>query len=235
MTGVGDVIARRGEAVYATLKREILDLTLTPGSPLSEADIERRMGASRTPIRESLQRLNAEGLVRLVPRKGAFVSTISAGDIVGLFQMREALETYVARAAAGSPRHEQIASLVPELRAAVAQIGSGTHQEYYALTARMDAFLVDLAAAPRVRAALQQVWEQIYRVRRLAAAAPGRLLDSVDEHVAIVSAVARGDGEAAAREMAGHVRASLRHILLTLSDGTPVPAAPPPPDDARSR
>src|SRR5689334_16840640 len=93
----------RRELAYAQLKADILDGTLRPGDPLGEVDLATRIGVSRTPVREALQRLAMEGLVTWVPGRGAFVSGLSVPDIVELFQLREALESHSARLAAASP------------------------------------------------------------------------------------------------------------------------------------
>src|SRR5690606_32753008 len=71
--------ARMGvsDQIYETLKREIMDLVLEPNAPLSETGLVSRLGGSRTSVRQALQRLGSEGLVRTVPGRGAFVSEIS--------------------------------------------------------------------------------------------------------------------------------------------------------------
>lgn len=212
---------QRREQVYRDLKSMIMDNGLAPGASLAEKELSERLGASRTPVREALQRLAREGLVRLVPGRGAFISEISIPDVIELFQMREALEPYAVRLAARSPDRRSVVPLLEEL-ATGDELIDRDPAGYYSLTARLDGCIVELAGNERLRLALDEVWTQIRRARRVASANPRRLSDSVGEHVAILQAIGDGDqeaGEAAARV---HVRRSLRHILSassTAADG----------------
>lgn len=217
------VISKRSDEVYRTLKHEILDWELPPGTPLSEPDLAQRLGASRTPIREALQRLAQEGLVRPVPRKGSFVADVSIPDIIELFQMRQALESYAARLAARSDEREGLGEFIPLLNAAREQLGDSqpAARDYYALTARMDGAIVALANNGRLAAALEHVWEQAHRARRLARANPDRLLDSTAEHIQIVEAILSGDEVAAAEAAHAHVDNSLDHVVRSMWPVTP--------------
>lgn len=203
---------QRREQVYRDLKTLILDNGLAPGASLIEKDLSERLGASRTPVREALQRLAREGLVRLVPGRGAFISEISIPDVIELFQMREALEPYAVRLAARSPHRESVVPLLEELALAEELIDKDS-SDYYGLTARLDACIVELADNQRLRLALDEVWTQIRRARRVSSANRQRLIDSVGEHIGILRAIRDGDGEAAEAAARVHVRRSLRHIL----------------------
>ena len=100
-------------------------MELEPGTPLSEVDLSKRLGSSRTPVRESLHQLSREGLVRLVPGRGAFVAEISMRDIIELFQMREALETHAARLAAQAPNRNDLLLLADRMRHAPVLLETG--------------------------------------------------------------------------------------------------------------
>lgn len=204
---------KRSDEIYATLKQNILDWVLPPGTPLSEPDLVQQLGASRTPIRESLQQLSRDGLVRLVPRKGAFVTDIAVPDIVELFQMRDALESFASRLAARSDHRAELRAFVPELESAADIIDETDNRAYYDLTSRMDTEIVELAGNKRLGAALTQVWEQVYRARRLAGSNPARLLETIDEHISIVEAIVAGDEDEAARATHEHVQTSMEHVL----------------------
>lgn len=86
--------------VYRALKHDILAAVFAPGQPLAEVDLARRFGASRTPLREALLRLEADGLVRIEPRRGAFVLELTVADFLEINELRSVLEPYAARAAA---------------------------------------------------------------------------------------------------------------------------------------
>src|SRR5665213_3459484 len=91
---------RASETAYQLLRDEIIQWKLEPGTPLGEVETSLRHGVSRTPLREALSRLIAEGLVRTGPGRTAVVTSLSRRDIVELFELREALETQAARLAA---------------------------------------------------------------------------------------------------------------------------------------
>jgi DNA-binding GntR family transcriptional regulator len=85
--------------LYAALKHEILANRLQQGQPLAEVELARRLGASRTPLREALLRLEADGLVRIEPRRGAFVHQLTVADFLEINELRSVLEPYAARLA----------------------------------------------------------------------------------------------------------------------------------------
>ncbi len=85
------------ESVYDALKRQILSNQLRPGNKLGHQELAESLGVSRTPVRESLERLYQEGFVVRVPNRGYYVAEISASEAQQLYETREALEVYVLR------------------------------------------------------------------------------------------------------------------------------------------
>lgn len=224
MVGLTTTGAPRGTSVgdhaYQTLRRMVLELELPPGAPLAETEMSERLGVSRTPIREALGRLAREGLVRQHPGRGAFVSEISVPDLVELYQMREALESYAARLAARTVDDEgrvTLTQLAEEFEGEREALERGETESYYHLTARLDEAIVAIAGNRRLAGALGEIWAQITRARRLASKSPTRLLASVDEHVCLITAIRDGDGERAASEIRRHVQRSLANITASLA------------------
>ncbi len=93
------VPANAGPGLYEKLKLMILDGELAGGEPLVERPLAERLGVSRTPIRETIFRLEREGLVRMVEGKGAFVASYTLEDMIEIYEMREGLEPLAARLA----------------------------------------------------------------------------------------------------------------------------------------
>lgn len=199
--------------VYDALKRQIVEMELEPGTPLSEVELSKQLGSSRTPVRESLHQLSREGLVRLVPGRGAFVADISMRDIVELFQMREALETHAARLASQAPDRAVLLDLAQEMREANALIELADYRGYYDLTERLDQAIVALAGNARLKDALAELWNQIKRARHIAQAKPERLAETVSEHVSILEAIVSGDEEQSVDVVRAHVKNSMRSLL----------------------
>jgi DNA-binding GntR family transcriptional regulator len=102
--------------LYYALKREILAVGFRPGQPLAEEELAERFGASRTPIREALLRLQADELVRIEPRRGAFVQQLSVADFLEINELRSVLEAFAARVAARRISDETVHSLLAALR-----------------------------------------------------------------------------------------------------------------------
>jgi DNA-binding GntR family transcriptional regulator len=101
--------------LYRTLKREILTDAFRPGQPLAENELAEKFGASRTPIREALLRLQADDLVRIEPRRGAFVQQLTVTDFLEINELRSVLEAYAARVAARRIAPETVQSLLLSL------------------------------------------------------------------------------------------------------------------------
>lgn len=217
--GVG---AKRSDQVYDELKKRIINNELRPGEALPESFVSELLGASRTPVREALQRLAREGLVTFAPGRGASVTPISIPDIVELYQMREALEPYAARLAAANPDRKVVEPLLDRLQTAEQLIATEV-DSYYKLTGEIDECLSGLTGNTRLQVALQEVWTQVRRARHLSAKYPDRLASSVREHIRLLEAVRRGDAEEAAAASRAHVVMSLGHILSTTSPAFGMP------------
>ncbi|GAA1614970.1 GntR family transcriptional regulator [Actinoplanes couchii] len=108
---MSDGVSRlRSAEVYAVLREEITDGVITPGSPLVEDEIAQRLGVSRTPVRESIQRLAADGLV-VSRRRRWIVHAYSAAEITEIYEVRAGLESHAARLAALRATDEKLAEI----------------------------------------------------------------------------------------------------------------------------
>lgn len=203
--------------VYEGLRGEILDFHLAPGALLVEIELAERYGTSRTPVREALQQLAAEGLIRQVPGRGAFVSEISMSDLVELFQIREALEVQAVRLAAQAEDLSRLESSFKLLGEAPDHIDRGDFQWYYSLMKQIDDNIAFLANNRRLQNLLNDVWAQVYRVRRVATTNPSRLLESVEEHRTIMTAILERRVSDAEEAVRSHIQNSLRNILVSVA------------------
>lgn len=218
---------RASERVYVSLRDDILAWHLTPGTELSEVDQAVRLGVSRTPVREALARLTAQGLAAPGRGRTLVVTDLSLPDVRHLYELREALETQAARLAARRRSPEVFARLRDRFAAAPAQPEASDpgRREYYALVAELDEAVDDAMASPYLRRSLATVRTHAARARRLSRDNPARLEQAAREHLLIVEAILDGDETLAAQATAVHLRMSLATILAAVSSETvPDPA-----------
>ncbi|WP_411721540.1 GntR family transcriptional regulator [Mycetocola sp.] len=203
---------RASDRAYAALKEDILQWRLAPGTVLGETEQSERLGISRTPLREAITRLAAEGLIDTQRGRAGVVTDVSPANLPELFELREALETQAARLAARRRNTQTFEQLREDFLAAPAALTDGA-SGYYDLVARLDAAIDDAVANPFLLASLAGLRNHLARIRRLAQDNPARLAESVSEHLLIVQAILDRDEMLAAQATAVHLRKSLANLL----------------------
>lgn len=216
---------RASDRAYRTLLDEIQSGRLAPGAVLGEVEQAARLGVSRTPLREALGRLAADGLVVQQSPRVTVVSDVDAGDIRGLFEVRRALEETAARLAAERGDAAVFAALAADFAAASVD-GAAATDDYYAVIERFDAALDAAVANDYLTAALRTIRTHLVRVRRLARDNPGRLAASVAEHRLIAAAIAHRDADLAAHATHVHLHNALTSILESLESPVGVSSRP---------
>lgn len=212
---------RASERAYAALLEEIQSGVLPAGAVLAEAEQAERFGVSRTPLREALRRLVADGLAVQQSPRVTVVAALDADDIRSLFEIRRALEETAARLAAQRGDRGAFAALAAEF-SHVDLAGDDGRDAYYALIARLDAEIDASHGNDYLTSALRTVRTHLVRVRRMARDKPERLADSASEHLLIARALASGDAELAAHATHVHLHNALTGILESLqNEGTP--------------
>ncbi|SDT15834.1 DNA-binding transcriptional regulator, GntR family [Pseudarthrobacter equi] len=207
---------RASDRAYAALRDDITEWRLLPGTVLGEVEQSERLGVSRTPLREALGRLTAEGLTTAGGR-GVVVTDVSLDDIDELFELRETLECRAAALAAERGDAAVFLQLQKELLEAPALIdGSdpGRH-EYYGLAGRLDAAIDDAVANAYLIQAMRALRVHLVRVRRLAADDAERLTAAAAEHAAIAEAIASRNPRLAEAATTLHLHRSLTHVKNT--------------------
>ncbi len=209
---------KASDRAYATLLDEIQGGTLAPGTVLGEVEQAARLGVSRTPLREAIGRLAADGLVEQSSPRVTVVTDFDEGDIRELFEVRRALEETAASLAAERGDRAQFAALAAAF-AAVRLDDDTARADYAALITRFDQALDAAVANDYLIAALRTVRTHLVRVRRLSRENPTRLADSVSEHRLIASAIAAGEPALAAHATHVHLHNALTNILASLPEG----------------
>jgi DNA-binding GntR family transcriptional regulator len=199
---------------YEALHRGMIEGRYPPGSWVRESDVARAIGVSRTPVREALNRLQAEGLVRIHPHRGAVVVGWTARDLDDIFELRVLVEGYGARRVAQHPPPDvtglldlcdQMDQLLeddrPEHREAMSQLAVDFHALLHELTGNrlLVSMLPSLVGAPFVREAFDHHTHD-------------DLARAFAQHRELVEAVLAGDGEWAQAIMVAHLRAGRRSL-----------------------
>jgi DNA-binding GntR family transcriptional regulator len=199
--------------VYEEVRQAIIELRLKPGEPLREATMAEQLGVSKTPVREAFARLEQEGLVETTSFKGAVVSGYSPQDLREIYELRELLEAAAARAAATSASDETLARLATLVTQSRELRAKDDLEGLAVLLGAFDAVLYEQVANQRVRALIENLKAHLARIGRLTEEIPGRVKASVEEHAAIVDAIAARDPDEAERSMRTHIRSVLTDQL----------------------
>ncbi len=205
--------ASQTEQVYDHVRQAILSLDIVPGARLSERGLEAEFGASRTPIRAALMRLQGEGLVALDGRSWQ-ATPIDLDEVTALAEFREAVESAAARLACTRASDAALDAFAAQVEAAGPdpgdersgmRRGSDFHEGLAALSA--NAFIVQAVADTVTRMARARWLEMRTEEGRAAA---------WREHAAIADAIRRRDAEAAGSAIARHTQANLERLLASI-------------------
>ena len=214
---------RASDKAYRALLDEIVDGELAPGTVLGEVEQSTRLGVSRTPFREALNRLIADGLVDSQPGRGAVVAGISIENVEELYEVREGLEEQAARLAASRRDPEIFKQLHREFETAKSLIDSGDKgiDLFYALNARLDEAIDDAVQNSYLAAALKNVRTHMARIRRMARHNPARLIESSKETLLIIEAIIDGDSALAAHATHVHLHRSFVNVSAAVRGQLP--------------
>ena len=197
-----------GERALEALRELILSAQLAPGSRLGEVELAERLGVSRTPVREALTRLAAEGLVEIVANRGARVATWTVAELEGVFDLRASLEPQLTAFAVPNATAADVAEL-DDLAHRMLEVGRpGPQQDLDALVPLNRAFhdrLIALAAHPTLATALAAAIHPPIVRRNFHAYDEDSLRRSLGHHLEIVAAVRAGDPAWAQAVMTAHI------------------------------
>jgi len=207
------------QQAYEYVKRQIFELKIKPGEYVADSQVAEELGISRTPVREALYKLENEGLLVSVARKGWRVYSLSLEDIHHIFDVKAAVEGMLAFKAAACEDE----TLREQLREAIRKMHTATEADDPQAWLKADIALhetlfrmVRNERAERIVANLNDQW---HRLRIGFAAMQGRIARSTEEHVLFVDAILEGDGERAQRAMQehlNHVREELVRLLVNM-------------------
>lgn len=203
------------EMVFESLREAIILGRLKPGERLMEIQLAEEMGVSRTPVREAIRKLELEGFVVMVPRKGAYVAGVSVKDIADVFEVRSALEGLAAGLASERITDEEM----EELEKAILQISG---EEDILTVVKGDSLFHEIiykaSRNQRLTQIITHLQEQINRFRLTSLSVPGRLKIAVGEHKKIVEAITSRNVDLANRLASEHMENAEQNLLNAIRE-----------------
>ncbi len=222
--------ATLAERVYHSLRDDILSNRLPPDTPLQEVNIAAALEVSRGPVREAFRRLEAEGLINLIPRRGAVVRSLSQEEFLDAYRVREALEVLAVRLATARLENDHLERLEYLHQEMLQHAAREEVDAFFDANADFHALFVEQAGNLKLQEVYFPLVNQMHRYRMRSLSLRGGMQRSCAEHQAILDAVRAKDAERAARLLSEHIRVPQ---LILESDSELVLASPgPEPDEA---
>lgn len=216
---IGEIKTLR-EQIASSIRSSIIDGRIQPGEKLTEEEIARQLGVSRTPIREAFFLLSSEGFVDVEPRRGVIVREISIKDAEEIYELKGVLESLAVRLAAER--------MTPDIVTELQQINDALYQaaeeapvdvrKILTLNGKFHDIIIAACDNTKVIHQLTALRHQSLRYNFVFLSAGSRLRESADEHRAIIDALVRRDAGEAERLMKEHndaALASLRTVMLS--------------------
>ena len=209
-------MTRAFDKAYRAVRDGVIAGRFPPSRRITEQEVAEVAGVSRTPAREALRRLHAEGIVEFRPNQGAMVTAWSADDAEEIFELRAILESHGARRAAQRATSAQVATLRELAERQQAESLSRTEghlQRIYEINSQFHQALQEAAGSARLSHALASILEAPLASKTFEKYTAEDLVRSSAHHLEIVCALESRDGEWAASVMRSHVLAAARRTM----------------------
>jgi DNA-binding GntR family transcriptional regulator len=190
----------------------IIEGELETGSRINETELGRRLGVSRTPLREALTTLAGEGLIALVPARGALVRRFGHEDVRHMLETIKALESHAALLGAERATDSEIGAILDQHGRMLALYAARDRLAYYKLNQAIHTAIVALAHNPSLLELHTTMQSRLKRIRYVGNSAPQKWADAVSEHERMAAALAARDGPALAAVLAEHMDNTLERV-----------------------
>lgn len=204
------------EMVFDVLMEAIISGQLPPGERLMEVQLAEEMGVSRTPVREAIRRLELEGFVVMIPRKGAYVAGLSVKDIVNIFEIRTSLEQLAVSLAAERMTEDELETLERMIVEMTDTSKDADAETWTELDKRFHHLLYEYSRNERLVQMMENIAEQINRYRVITLSNLEVRQHTVEEHTRIVEAIAErniNEAQKASTDHLNNIQASLIVLL----------------------
>ncbi len=204
------------EVVCETLRDAIRKGVLKPGERLMEIQLADELGVSRTPVREAIRKLELEGYVIMMPRRGTYVANLSIRDVNEVFEIRTSLDSLASGLAAERITDEELEHLQRLLVAIGGYIEQGDIDKIVETDTKFHDLLYTASRNSRLTGIIFNLREQLTRFRTASMSYPGRLRATLEEHRRIVEAIAQGDVKEAQAASEYHMEKSEQTLLASM-------------------
>ncbi len=202
-------MSRAADLAYSELRRRILAGAMPPGTHLGEADLAGSLGVSRTPIREALQRLRADGLVDLLPHRGAQTVSWTLAELTDVFELRALLEPYgAAQAASRRPSGAELATMTWLCEQMETAAAAADHARVAELNTSLHGRILAAAGNPRLTDMVRAIVLVPVVIGTFARYDADSLRRSMQHHRELVAALRAADPAWAESVMRSHIRAA---------------------------
>lgn len=199
--------------VFHTIRENILSGKYRYNEELKEKTIGDELGVSRTPVREALRQLELEGLVTIIPNKGAYVVGISKDDIQDIYEIRSRLEGLCAKWACSYITKEQLDELDENIYLSEFHAGKEGHvEQILELDNKFHEILYEASESPVLNHTLSDFHHYVQRVRKITLADPKRAVASNEEHRQIVEALKEKDSKRAEELATIHMMNTIKNM-----------------------
>ena len=210
------------QQAYRLIRDEIITGRLNSHQRLTESSFAARFGISKSPIREALNRLESEGLIRIIPRRGAYVPRFTISDVEEIYELREALEALVVRDALLDS--QTLSRMREAVRLAALSLKKQDKRNYVRHDAAFHAALAQASSNKRLKKILENMQNQLLILR-------GQTFEltshrSIKQHMKILEAMEKGRRGAAVRLMVQHIRTVRRRLVAHLASQARHPSSP---------
>ena len=206
------------ELVCEHIREAIINGTFAPGERLMEIQMADEMGVSRTPVREAIRKLEMEGFVVMIPRRGTYVSNMSIKDINDVYEIRISLDTLAAGLAAERISDEEL----EELQRLLVKVGNAIEENDMAKVVEADIEFHDVlykaSRNERLRNIINNLREQITVIRGVSMRYPGRLKDTQEEHRRLVESIAARNVEKSQEMARIHLENAEKTLMTAMSE-----------------
>ena len=209
---VTDKYSLRGR-VFHKLREDILSGKYAEHEELKEVAIGEELGVSRTPVREAFRQLELEGLIQIIPNKGAYVTGITTKDIQDIYMMRSLLEGLCAKWATEHITKEQMEEMEENVYLAEFHAKKEHWEQMAELDNRFHEILYEASNSKKLEHLLKDFHQYVLRVRKQTLASSGRGLASNEEHKQILEAIKAGNGDRAQELANNHIRRAYENML----------------------